>query len=160
MDSPKRYSGGCALPTIPDPKPVPVSASATWAWDSETEGFNPGEKLPAGAIALLGTTKFYRSTGYTACTRLSPDGKLLAAGFESGQYVIFETRTGEIVKDSPRGAEVRSLAFSPSCDKLVVGRDDGTIDILDLATGEVERITDTAYDSMRTLAGRATAAVL
>src|SRR5262249_8508808 len=71
------------------------------------------------------------------CVGLSPDGKPLAAGFESGEVHLFDVASGWQVATLPRrGGRVRWLGFHPDGRSLVTAGPltDNDVFVWDLAT--------------------------
>jgi WD40 repeat protein len=91
-----------------------------------------------------------KSTAYTKtfCARYedwvlfavapSPDGKTLAAGYDSSSIILWNTATGEPVEEPLTGHIdwVRSLAFNPDGSTLASGSDDETIVLWNIEDGE------------------------
>ena len=72
-----------------------------------------------------------RSWDVTSVTRVSafhPHGKILAGGNEDGSIVLWDTTTGQKIRDlAGHSARVRALKFTPNGKALVSSGDDGTI---------------------------------
>ena len=74
----------------------------------------------------------------------SPDGSLIAAGdgdsWEAGTIRLYNAATGDPF-GSPLnvGSLVWSVSFSPAGDIVAAGCDDGTVQLIDVATAEVKR---------------------
>lgn len=81
--------------------------------DGATTGFY-GDPLPANAVARLGSNRL-RVPGEVKSIAWSPDGELIAAGFQSGRLrnasiLIWEAKTGRPVQRIP--SEGRSVSMS------------------------------------------------
>ena len=62
----------------------------------------------------------------------SPDGKLVAAGFYGGGFIVFETSTGnELAAKKHRREEIGDLKFSPDNRWLAVASHDNFVDLYD-----------------------------
>src|SRR5690606_11249815 len=72
-------------------------------------------------------------------TQISPKGTLMAAAFDS-VVQVYSLADGKSVQGVSLDATVISMAFAPEDDTLAVTLDDGTIRLIDLATG-LESIT-------------------
>jgi WD40 repeat protein len=74
-------------------------------------------------------------SGVNSALAVSPDGAHVVAGDRDGRVVAF-TGPAHTSRDLPpsRGW-IRALAFSPDSKLLAIGSDDGTIQLLDIATG-------------------------
>jgi WD40 repeat protein len=60
------------------------------------------------------------------CVAFSGDGRLLVSGGIDGSVRLWEVKTGKqmaTMKEDPKRAVVRSVAFSPDCALLAVGGD-------------------------------------
>ena len=93
---------------------------------------HPGDALPTGAAARLGTTRFWHiveagNEGLCALA-FSPDGRTLAAlGLQDSRITLWEVPAGRMIRKwkgdhADRGGE---LAFSPCGKLLAVGSCDG-----------------------------------
>ena len=71
----------------------------------------------------------------------SPDGTKLTAGLggPSNSVVVFDTQTNEQICSLNVGSWVLSVQFSPSGDTVAAGCDNGTVQIIDVATAQVKR---------------------
>jgi WD40 repeat protein len=106
-----------------------------------------GDKLPAGALARMGTLR-WRYDGTTTTLAYSPDGRLLA-GCCAGKIILWESATGKRIRQLPIGSvgwlSSHCLDFSPDGKVLAVahrtlgnlGQDQfsGKITFWDVATG-------------------------
>ena len=86
---------------------------------------------------------------------ISPDGKLLAAlSYDDlgRPATIYSTETWQEVRRVSHGKDYfASLAISPDSRELAIGTVRGNIDIFDLATGSLDRVTD-GHDDVECLA--------
>jgi WD40 repeat protein len=75
---------------------------------------------------------------------ISPDGGLLAVGFDGGRLVVWDTKTGSIRRGFDGGdSPINTMAISPDARHLVTGHLDGHVDVWDLAHGRRRhRLTD------------------
>jgi WD40 repeat protein len=85
--------------------------------------------------------------GIVRSLTVSPDGKLLAAGFSQGSIAIWNAATGDGLRtlaghagENDAGRDVHSLAFSSDGRTLVSGGFDATIRFHDTATGKETRM--------------------
>lgn len=106
---------------------------------------HPGDALPAGASARLGTNRFWHlaergNEGLNDLT-FAPDGRTLAAlGYQDGCISLWEVPSGALLRkweadDADRCGE---LAFSPDGRLLGVGSNDG-VRLWDAHTGRLVR---------------------
>lgn len=76
------------------------------------------------------------------CLTVSPDGRTIAAGCESGGIFCWNGRNfRQIVRSSAHRGRVRALAMSDDNRFLASGGDDGMISILTLSTGREKTVT-------------------
>jgi WD40 repeat protein/Flp pilus assembly protein TadD len=78
-----------------------------------------------------------------SCAAFSPDGKLLAAGFQFEFVMVWEVATGKLklkFAQRPASTEVLAVAFSPDSKSLAVGTDVGAVAVWDVDSGQ--RIAD------------------
>jgi WD40 repeat protein len=105
-----------------------------------------GDPLPEGAVARLGTSRFWLG-GKARCLAFSPDRKLIAAGGNRsicpeegpGRIFLWDAGTGKLVRMIV-GFElpVRCLAFSP--DGRTLAASSGSLaGLWDVATGKIVR---------------------
>jgi WD40 repeat protein len=74
------------------------------------------------------------------CAEFSPDGKLLAAGFQFQWVTVWDIATGEVklqFSQKPAMMNVYCLAFSPSGKTLAVGTDVGAVTLWSLESGKL-----------------------
>lgn len=73
------------------------------------------------------------------CSEFSPDGKLLAAGFQFQWVTVWEVATGKVklqLSQKPSMMNVHSVAFSPDGKVLAVGTNLGSVTLWDVDTGK------------------------
>ncbi|HVK15774.1 MAG TPA: tetratricopeptide repeat protein, partial [Fimbriiglobus sp.] len=73
------------------------------------------------------------------CVDFSPDGKLLAAGFQFEWVIIWDIATGKAkvqFSQRPSMMNVTAVAFSPDGKSLAVGADVGAVTLWDVETGK------------------------
>lgn len=73
------------------------------------------------------------------CVEFSPDGKLLAAGFQFQWVVVWDVATGKVklqFAQKPAMMWIESLTFSPDSKSLAVGTDIGAVTLWDVETGD------------------------
>jgi WD40 repeat protein len=119
---------------------------------------HPGDVLPDGAAARLGTTRFwhYAERGNEGVNALafSPDGRTLAAlGYQDGCVSLWEVPSGRMLRkwegdDADRCGEI---AFSPCGRLLAVASNDG-LRLWDPATGQFVRQLVKAHCSVHGVA--------
>ena len=81
-------------------------------------------------IAVWNVSSKARSVSY------SPDGTLIACGFQGGGFIVFETASGnELIAKKHRREEISVLKFSPDKRWLAVGSHDNFIDLYDTQRG-------------------------
>jgi RNA polymerase sigma factor (sigma-70 family) len=129
------------------PTPVPLDVRRSMPETEPQVGTDQyGDRLPAGAIARMGTIRFQHGFSVTSVA-FSPDGKMLASGEQDNRIHLWEVSTGkelaQLHGDPIRvpGAEgIDSLAFSPDGTKLVAGGPGAsTILLWEVATGRILR---------------------
>ncbi|MEZ5406964.1 MAG: serine/threonine-protein kinase [Acidimicrobiales bacterium] len=110
--------------------------------DWSPDGRNLATSSPDGVSRVVspdgGQVTAERAVGVdlTGPTRWSPDGRRLAAGTVTGQMVVWDPATGdELARAGTAGGEegtdraVLAVAWAPAGDRVVVGRQDGSVDI-------------------------------
>jgi WD40 repeat protein/serine/threonine protein kinase/tetratricopeptide (TPR) repeat protein len=73
------------------------------------------------------------------CAEFSPDGKLLAAGFQFQWITVWDVASGKVklqFGQNPAMMNVYSLAFSPDNKSLAVGTDVGAVTLWEVETGK------------------------
>ena len=73
------------------------------------------------------------------CLEFSPDGKLLAAGFQFQWVTVWDVESGQVklqFSQNPAMMNVVSLTFSPDSQALAVGTDVGTVTLWQVETGK------------------------
>ncbi len=116
---------------------VPAAGSEAWVW-----GIASAELL---ARLVLGS-------GQTARVAWSPAGNRLAAATKSGRTRIWDAASFDVVGSTEHGRMVRGLAFSPDGELIASGAQDGTVQLLSSATGELVRVLESETGAVRTLA--------
>src|SRR5207247_1302187 len=101
-----------------------------------------GDKLPAGALARMGTVRF-RPGGPVAALAFSPNGKVLATLGSDSRIRLWDFATALELRNFPATILddlLFSLCFSPDGKTLALsaGRD-ATIHLWDVETGKVVR---------------------
>jgi RNA polymerase sigma factor (sigma-70 family) len=91
-----------------------------------------GDPLPPGAVARMGSLRFYHGTNVTDVV-LSPDGKLVVAGVRGG-YRLWDAATG---KELPLDNKMRAATHFAADGKLlaVLKHNDG-LQLSDISTGK------------------------
>jgi WD40 repeat protein len=114
----------------------PPSATAAPTAGTGEPGLDPyGDRLPAGALARLGTVRLRHGT-QTLCTVFTRDGTTALTSDALGTVVYWDVRTGRAVRrlQVSRGA-VHVLAVSPDGKTLAAGAGN-EISLWDIATGK------------------------
>ncbi len=76
---------------------------------------------------IVATTRWGCSGSVLALDH-SPDGRLLAAGYDDGRALLLDARSGEsLAVCATHKSPVRSLCFAPAGDMLAIGHEDGTL---------------------------------
>src|SRR5262245_51845833 len=106
---------------------------------------HPGDALPPGAAARLGTTRFWhlveRGNEGVNALAFSPDGRTLAAlGYQDGCISLWEVPSGRMLRkwDADKADRCGELAFSPCGRFLACGSNDG-VRLWDPSTGQLDR---------------------
>jgi WD40 repeat protein len=98
-----------------------------------------GDRLPAGAIARLGTIRLRHGSSLQAVA-FSPDGKTLATAGTDDTIRIWDVATGKEVKGvKGQNRQPMQVYFSPDGKTLLSAGYDGAINLIDVATGKTER---------------------
>jgi hypothetical protein len=78
--------------------------------------------------APLSATTRWGCSGSVLALDHSPDGRLLAAGYDDGRALLLDAKSGEaLAVCATHQSPVRSLCFAPAGDMLAVGHEDGTL---------------------------------
>lgn len=116
--------------------------AVSWAAEPDTPADLLGDPLPPGASARLGTARF-RTSGDVAAVAVSPDGRWVAWGGESGLRVC-ESATGKLVfPTTDRGDDeeaVHAIEFSSDGRWLLSGGDTEDLCLWDLKTWNVRTL--------------------
>ncbi len=116
-----------------------------------------GDRLPAGAVARLGSLRFWLGHPITSVA-FSPDGAYLTAASAGhcSTLRVWAASTGRIAHILPardaalaEGNGVRTVTFSPDGKELVAGCDDGCIRIWEWPTAQLAHVLK-AHDSFVT----------
>jgi U3 small nucleolar RNA-associated protein 15 len=98
--------------------------------------------------ALKKTVARFPDTAY--CGTLRADGKLLAAGCETGLVQVFDLATRSVLRRFTTHARpTRAVRFTPDKTHVLSGSDDATVRLWDLATGEQALRLDGHADYVR-----------
>lgn len=89
-------------------------------------------------------TTFKNHSNLDNSTRYSPDGTLVASSGNSSpsfrevpvRVVVYDTESDDVVGQYPIGA--KTIAFTPDSDGIAVVGEDGSIEIVDISTGQVD----------------------
>ncbi|MEY2745272.1 MAG: hypothetical protein RL112_314 [Planctomycetota bacterium] len=78
--------------------------------------------------APLSATTRWGCSGTVLALDHSPDGRLLAAGYDDGRALLLDAKGGEAISVcATHKSPVRSLCFAPGGEMLAVGHEDGTL---------------------------------
>ena len=93
--------------------------------------------MPSGAIARLGTIRF-RYASRLFCAAFSPDGRRLAAGYDCGSVIIWDSKTGLMVREmkSRHKGTASAVNYSPDGTMIISAGDDLKIRVWDAASGK------------------------
>jgi hypothetical protein len=95
-----------------------------------------GQELPAGAVVRMDAAAVRQGRAVFAVA-FSPDGKLLGSGSADGTVRLWETATGNEVRQFKGHAKrIKSVAFSPDGKVLLSGSHDGTVRLWQVSTGK------------------------
>ena len=99
---------------------------------------------------------FYDSESPINDVCFRPDGRYIAVGNDSGEVLIWNLRTGELVeKLMGHDARVLSLAFAPDGKGLISGGEDGTVKFWDMSFLAMDHCESESGDD-RTISGNKT----
>jgi RNA polymerase sigma factor (sigma-70 family) len=132
---------GQAMATTSPAATVGIESIAAQQKEAGNPANNPGEPLPEGALARLGSNSFYHADVKTVA--FSPDGKLLASvgGFAGNgdSVILWDAKTGRQLLRRPIPATIAPLAFSLDSKTLYTGAATNTflrgVGFLDVASG-------------------------
>jgi RNA polymerase sigma factor (sigma-70 family) len=112
----------------------------------------PGEPLPPGATAHLGSRRFWVGTGFFGGLTFSADGKLLAALRDRSEVLVWSTATGKEVARlavaKPATNTINLLAFAPDGKTLAVVHPEA-VRLWDVSTGKEVRLLETGGGEIR-----------
>ncbi len=136
--------------------PLPAPATPRWrlAWSHHLDSSLSGLALLTGggavqpvvatstsdkvSLLLAGTGQEMgrvKTQGQTSCLAASPDGKLLAVGYEQGPVRLIDRKTHSVTTLPKSPGAVRGLAFGPRGKKLAAVSEDGTLLVYDVGKG-------------------------
>jgi WD40 repeat protein len=124
---------------VAGPVPEPVS-SVAWSTDGSRLflGAGTGE---SGAVVVVNTSTWrperrILASGVVNSVATSPDGRLLAVGYDSGQVLLADAITYRLVRSlTAHVGAVRSLAFSPDGSRLAAVGGNKRLDVWEVADG-------------------------
>jgi WD40 repeat protein len=93
-----------------------------------------GDSLPRGARVRLGCRWLFHPAPILSLAA-SPDGTVLAAGTEDGEFRLWEAATGKPILRRKVGVPVHSVAFSPDGQLLATAGEDGEVYIWEAEKG-------------------------
>jgi RNA polymerase sigma factor (sigma-70 family) len=132
---------------VRDPPPEKEAPAPTEAAAPRTDIF--GDPLPEGALLRLGTERF-RHSGQIYSLACSLDGRRIATGNApsnlnlSASVVVWDAENGRPLRRwSGHAHVVRSVAFSPDNERVVVVNGYGKVHLYDLTSGQELRRFDT-----------------
>ena len=92
---------------------------------------------------LMPNPRRLRQTSSIITLALNRSGRLLATGASSGTVTLWETRTGQKLREiSGHQYAVESLAFAPDEKSLASASDDNTVRVVDLETGQLQLVLE------------------
>ncbi len=99
-----------------------------------------GDKLPECAIARLGTHRFHYSS-QILCAAMSPDGQVVATGHRDGSIVLWDSKSGRILRSIAQLHKngVFPIGFSRDGAAIVSAGGDSLIVVSDATTGKTLR---------------------
>ncbi|MFX0018017.1 MAG: WD40 repeat domain-containing protein [Promethearchaeota archaeon] len=72
---------------------------------------------------------------------ISPDSNYVISGSFDGKIIIWDLKTGEIIRTlAEHRREVNSISISPDCKYIASGSNDKTIKILNLLEAEIKNL--------------------
>ncbi|MEW6366026.1 MAG: TIR domain-containing protein [Acidobacteriota bacterium] len=122
----------------PDDSPLAVAARERTRCGRERRPWVRWLNKPqAGHSALV--MRFLGSMGFLSCA-LSPDGRIIAAGTDSGHLLLWDAETGALLHEHRQHTGgITACAFFPDGRRLVTASNDSTLRIWDLDTGPAGR---------------------
>lgn len=109
------------------------------AWSAETGAALAGPAALAASLegdAAETTEGEAAPADVPALFAFSPDDRMVAAA-QGGGIVLADAASGAVEKRLDAGGAIHAFAFSPDGRRIVIGGVDGTIKLLDLASGEM-----------------------
>ena len=134
---PTRYPDGTrqgngSIAFSPDSKLLAISSgSPTLAiWNIDTHKLQQNLQTDTATHAIVGLVVPINTLAF------SPDGQLLAAGYESGKIRIWNIQTNQAQDFQLHDDFIRHLKFSPDGNIIATASGDATIALFDIKTGE------------------------
>lgn len=141
--------------SVSSPTPEPLTATPTSGGSQPTLTFTPGTSTQPVLETLLPTLTptpaplptpltapdgFYFFTGHETgvfSVAYSPDGNFVASGSADGQIILWDARTGAVLRTLQGHTEgVNTLTFSPDSLSLASGSVDKTVILWNVGSGE------------------------
>ncbi len=101
------------------------------AGDHLAVGYHQGETLLWNLSKRKPTRSWRCWSGPVIAIAYSPDGRLIAAGYEDDSLRFLDTQTGMILAAIQLHSKPTELAFSPDSEALAIGFDDGSVVVWD-----------------------------
>jgi WD40 repeat protein len=96
---------------------------------------NQGEPIPAGAVQRLGTSRL-RVEGNVVSLAISRDQRMIASSDTADNIVVWEVKSGKLIRRFDRVVRSAGLAFSPDGKRLVAANHGGDACCFDVVTGK------------------------